>query len=225
MYAMEQLQANRAVHGAAFFAHHQTAGKGQRGKSWQSEPGTGIALTVVTDSSFIPISNPFQWSVAAALAAYDFFSKYAGDETSLKWPNDLYWRDRKAGGILIENVFRGRQWPWSLTGIGVNVNQAGFPGLMRKAVSLLQITGRQLEPVQLARELCDCLQQRYSSLREGGFETMLEEYNLHLYKAGQKARLKKGSIVFNCVIEKVTGTGELLVSGGNSFRFGEVEWE
>jgi BirA family biotin operon repressor/biotin-[acetyl-CoA-carboxylase] ligase len=224
MYAMEQLQAGMAAHGAAFFAHHQTAGKGQRGKTWETEPGAGIALTVITDSSFIPISNPFQWSVAAALATYDFFSNYAGDETSLKWPNDLYWRDRKAGGILVENILRGQQWPWSITGIGINVNQTQFPASAGRPVSLRQITGKQFDPAGLARELCDCLEQRYRLLQAGQFEKLLEEYNRHLYMAGQKTRLKKDNIIFNCVIESVSANGELLVSGGNRFRFGEVEW-
>jgi BirA family biotin operon repressor/biotin-[acetyl-CoA-carboxylase] ligase len=224
MYAMEQLQAGMATHGAAFFAHHQTAGKGQRGKTWETAAGAGIALTVITDSSFIPISNPFQWSVAAALATYDFFSNYAGDETSLKWPNDLYWRDRKAGGILVENILRGQQWPWSITGIGINVNQTQFPASAGRPVSLRQITGKQFDPAGLARELCHCLEQRYRLLQGGQFEKLLEEYNRHLYMAGQKTRLKKDNIIFNCVIESVSANGELLVSGGNRFRFGEVEW-
>lgn len=224
MYAMEQLQAGHASHGAAFFAHHQLAGRGQRGKKWESEAGAQIALSVITDCSGLRQSNPFEWSVAAALAAYDFFSIYAGDETRIKWPNDLYWRDRKAGGILIENVIRGNQWRWAVTGIGININQAQFPASAPNAVSLRQITGKVHDPVQLARVLCDTLQQQFIKLEAGNFNAMLDRYQALLYKLAQPARLKKGSVVYNTSIEGVSAEGRLLVAGGNSFGFGEVEW-
>lgn len=224
MYAMEQLQAGGASHGTAFFAHHQLAGKGQRGKKWESEPGTQIALSVITDCSGLSQSNPFEWSVAVALAAYDFFSIYAGDETRIKWPNDLYWRDRKAGGILIENVIRGNQWRWAVTGIGININQAQFPDSAPNAVSLRQITGKAHDPAQLARQLCNSLQQQFVALEAGNFATMLNRYQSHLYKLAEPVRLKKGNVVFNTSIEGVSADGRLLVAGGNSFGFGEVVW-
>jgi BirA family biotin operon repressor/biotin-[acetyl-CoA-carboxylase] ligase len=224
MYAMEQLQANLAGHGAAFFAHHQTAGRGQRGKTWRSEPGTHIAISVVTDCSFLSLANPFPISVAVSLATHDLFSKYAGDETSIKWPNDLYWRDRKAGGILIENIVRGHAWPWSVVGIGININQGSFDPALKNPVSLKQISGKHHDPLLLAKELCDHLEQRYRQLLEGGFEKMLTQYNEHLFRREQKTRLKKGAVVFNCIIEGVSDMGELKVSGGMRFQFGEVEW-
>ncbi len=226
MYAMEQLQANLAGHGAAFFAHHQSAGRGQRGKTWQSEAGTNIALSIITDSSSLSVANPFPLSIAVALAAHDLFSKYAGDETSIKWPNDLYWRDRKAGGILIENSIRGQSWPWSVVGIGMNINQTLFAGSLVNPVSLKQITGKQFDPVALAKELCLCLEERYRQLLHEPFDRCLTRYNELLFKKGVQVRLKKGPVIFNCVIEAVSETGELMVSGGldERFTFGEVEW-
>lgn len=225
IYAMDRLQANLAAHGAAFFAHHQTSGKGQRGNTWQSEPGSQIALSVVVDTSFLSLSNPFPLSVAAALAAHDMYAHYAGDETRIKWPNDIYWRDRKAGGILIENQVRGAVWPKSVIGIGMNINQRQFPPSIGTAVSLKQITGKNYLPVTLAQELCASLERRYNELQAGGFTKMLTEYNEQLYRKGKATRLKKGSTSFHCVVEEVNANGELLVSGGHHFRFGEVVWE
>ncbi|MDB5209488.1 MAG: biotin--[acetyl-CoA-carboxylase] ligase, partial [Sediminibacterium sp.] len=103
IYAMERLQANLAAHGAAFFAHHQTAGKGQRGKTWSDEPGSNIALSVIVDCSSFLLTKQFPLSVMVAVACHDLFNKYATGGTFIKWPNDVYWRDRKAAGILIEN--------------------------------------------------------------------------------------------------------------------------
>lgn len=103
-YARQLLHAGMTPHGTTIFAWEQTAGKGQRGKSWTAETGKNIMLSVILDPSPMPVTRQFEWSAATALATWDFFSKYAGDSTTLKWPNDLYWQDRKAGGILIESV-------------------------------------------------------------------------------------------------------------------------
>ncbi len=226
IYAMERVQANLAAHGTSFFAHNQTAGKGQRGKSWIVEPGTHIALSVIVDCSFLSLSNPFPISVMAAVACHDFFSRYAPSETYIKWPNDLYWRDRKAGGILIENQVRGNIWQWGVVGIGINLNQAGFPDSLLNPVSLKQITGRPFNTVEMAKELCSDLEKRYQQLKHGGDEDLLTEYTHHLFMCGQEVRLKKNNMAFPCFIKGVSAGGELLVSGcmQDSFRFGEVEW-
>ena len=117
IYAMEQIQANLAVHGAAFFAREQTAGKGQRGKHWEAVPGENILLSVVLNTQFLVITQQFHLSVMVALACYDFLELYITDELSIKWPNDLYWRDRKTAGILIETSLSGNKWPWAVAGI------------------------------------------------------------------------------------------------------------
>jgi BirA family biotin operon repressor/biotin-[acetyl-CoA-carboxylase] ligase len=226
IYAMGQVQANLAGHGACFFAHHQSGGKGRQGKQWLAEAGTHIAMTVVLDCSFLAPTRQFPVSMMAALATHDLFSRYAGDETRIKWPNDIYWRDRKAGGILIENLIRGSNWQWSLVGIGLNINQAKFPESLPNAVSLKQVTGKDFDPVVLAKELCDCLDQRYTQVKEARFSELLDEYNSYLFKRNETVRLRKNNTGFNCSIRGVSASGELQVLGGSqeSFRFDEVEW-
>jgi BirA family biotin operon repressor/biotin-[acetyl-CoA-carboxylase] ligase len=226
IYAMDRLQANLAAHGTVFFAHSQTAGKGQHGKSWSAEPGRNIAMSVIIDCSFLLLSQQFPLSMMVALACHDLFSKYAGDETFVKWPNDIYWRDRKAGGILIENQVRGSNWQAAVVGIGINLNQTVFSSELKNPVSLKQITGKDFDTVSVAKELCDCLEKRYGQLKNGSFEKLLSEYNERLFKRGEKVRLKKGAVGFECVISGVSANGELEVMGGlqESYRFGEVEW-
>jgi BirA family transcriptional regulator, biotin operon repressor / biotin---[acetyl-CoA-carboxylase] ligase len=108
-YAMAKVRTGLAKHGDGFFAMAQTAGKGQRGKAWVTAPGTNIIYSLVLQVSALEWGRQFVFSAAIALGARDFFALYAGDETTIKWPNDLYWRDRKAGGILIENIFGSRE--------------------------------------------------------------------------------------------------------------------
>lgn len=223
-------------HGMAIFGHDQTAGKGQRGKNWASEKGQNIALSIVLNPYPLSIPEQFRLSVFAAVSVFKFFSKYAGDETKIKWPNDIYWRDRKAGGILIENIIGSRksgvrnqesgEWKWTVIGIGININQTSFPSDLPNPVSLKQITGKNFQPVELAKELCSILEKNYPLLFDEKFETLFKEYQNHLYKKDEKIKLKKGSRVFEATIKGVSETGQLITqhSVEERFEFGEVEW-
>src|SRR5258708_14364098 len=99
------------------------------------------------------MTSQLSLSACVALGCHDFFSFYAGEkETTIKWPNDLYWRDRKAGGILIENSFKGDQWMLAIAGTGINVNQVLFPETARNPGWLKTLTGHDFDVVRLARE-------------------------------------------------------------------------
>lgn len=224
-YAMAQIHNGLAKHGSTWFARLQTAGKGQRGKQWQAEEGMNLLQTTVIDASAFHLSNPFVLTVIAANACYEFFSRYAGSETSIKWPNDLYWRDRKAGGMLIENIIRGTSWSWALLGIGININQTAFEGLPNP-VSLKQITGKSYDSAELGMELCSHLDKHYQEYLTAGYQPALRSYNEHLFKKGETVQLKKENISFQCMIEGVAENGDLLVDGCSweHFSFGEVEW-
>lgn len=226
IYAIDKVQANLAAHGAVFFAHHQFAGKGQREKQWVSEPGLNLLLSIVIDTSFLPLSQQFSLSAMAALACFDFFSAYAGQETSIKWPNDVYWRDRKAAGILIENHVQGLNWQYAIIGIGININQTTFDANIKNPVSLKQITGQNFNPVALAQQLCVCMEKRFQALKSGAHANQLIDYNKHLYKKNELVRLKKDNIQFQARLEGVNAQGELLLTGGlqDSFKFGEIVW-
>ncbi|MBC7889898.1 MAG: biotin--[acetyl-CoA-carboxylase] ligase [Ferruginibacter sp.] len=225
-YAMAKVHAGMAKHGNAWFSNHQTQGKGQRGKAWLTGEGQNIALSVVLNPKLLNITHPFQLSTTIALALFDLFSRYAGDETSIKWPNDIYWRDRKAGGILIENKFSGLNWKWAVAGIGVNINQTLFDKELINPVSLMQITGKNFDPVELAKELQGLILKRTSEFLTKSYEIILGEYNQHLYKIHEPVRLKKDNMIFETVIRGVSPRGQLQTSDKieRSFEFGEVEW-
>jgi BirA family biotin operon repressor/biotin-[acetyl-CoA-carboxylase] ligase len=237
-YAMQVIRATQLPegqhepqHGMAIFAYEQTAGKGQRGKNWASEKRSNIVLSILLNPYPLAIQDQFQLSVLVAVSALEFFSKYAGDETKIKWPNDIYWRDRKAGGILIENVISTSQsaigkWQWAIVGMGMNINQTAFPKNLPNPVSLKQITGKAFNPVELAKELCTVIETNYQLLMDGKFQDLLTKYQQHLYKKDEKARLKKDGRVFEAIIKGVSTTGQLITqhSVEERFDFGEIEW-
>ena len=223
---MDRVQAGMASHGMAWFTHEQTAGKGQRGKGWQTEPGKNIAMSLVLQPESLNARQQFYLSAAIALACFEIFSGYAGDETKIKWPNDLFWRDRKAGGVLIENVFHGKKWKWAIAGVGININQVNFEGGIKNPVSLKQITGKEFDTVILAKELYALLMKRISELNTKSFEKILDDYNKHLYKLNKNVSLKKEGVIFETVIKAVSPEGKLLTvdATNRQFDFGEVEW-
>jgi len=163
IYAMEQIKAGKAISGSCYNTPFQTHGKGQHGRVWESEKGQNLLCSYVLElKSLNPAKN---WgpedqkglSAAVAIGAKAFFGANAGDETLIKLPNDIYWRDRKAGGILIENSLRGTEWTWAVIGIGFNINQTCFSPDAPNPVSLRQITGRQWEIARLQTELSKAL--------------------------------------------------------------------
>jgi BirA family biotin operon repressor/biotin-[acetyl-CoA-carboxylase] ligase len=228
-YAMQQVHEGLATHGMAWFATEQTAGKGQRGKSWTSEKGKNIVMSLVLEPGQFSeephgkTTNQFHLSAAIALSCYELLKMYAGDEIKIKWPNDLYWRDRKAGGILIENKFQGKAWKWAIVGIGINVNQTKFNNLINP-VSLKQITGKTFNVIDLAKELHSLLMKNFAVGRTP--DEIIQQYNEQLYKINQLVTLRKEGIKFDTVIKGVTAQGKLVTVDAieREFDFGEVEW-
>lgn len=248
-YALARIYAGLAQHGACFFAHEQVAGKGQRGKSWEAERSSSLIMSVTINPSPLELSQQFHLSAAVALAVSNFFKKYAGDPVRIKWPNDLYWYDRKAGGILIENVVSSRQsavnsqqltadsppsaichppsnWPWAVIGIGININQGNFPSALKNPVSLKQITGKEHEPLALAKELCGVLDQYLKQLGNQGFKSIYQPYLDQLYKKGQSVRFKKQNRIFEAIVKSVSPNGDLIVQHAmeEELKHGEAEW-
>ncbi len=225
-YAMGIVQKGVANSGDAVFALEQIAGRGRRGKSWESRKGENIVLTVISEMQWLPVLSQFQLSVAVAVACHDFLSGYVENDIKIKWPNDIFINDRKAGGILIENVIKGHIWQWAIIGIGLNVNQEEFETGNLRAVSLKQIIGKSFNARSLARELHEDVLAKISELKSGGYNKLLETYNKNLFARNKKVKLKKGNIIFETTVEQVSPSGELITKDvmGRSFGFGEVEW-
>ncbi|MFI5128999.1 MAG: biotin--[acetyl-CoA-carboxylase] ligase [Chitinophagales bacterium] len=251
-YALSQIHAGLAQHGLVIFSHEQTTGKGQRGKKWASANHAGIAISIVIDPGTMHLSQQFQLSACTAVTLQRFFGKYAGKETKIKWPNDLYWKDRKAGGILIESGVGSKEagggntedgggrtaaggrriesgvsrWQWAVIGIGVNINQTSFPGELPNPVSLKQITGKNYDTIELAKELCSLFNDEFEKLVNSRFEEIYAYYLSHLYKINEKVKLRKDNRVFETMVKSVSPGGRLIVEHGieEEFDFGSVEW-
>lgn len=225
-YAKAQALQGKASDGAAFFAHLQTAGRGQRGRSWTGEKYQNIALSIILGMTEFPIDDQFFLSMTVALSVQDTLAAYIPEGIKLKWPNDIYWQHQKTTGILIENTLLGSKWQWAIVGIGMNVNQTIFPkAIEKKATSLKNITGTDFDCISLAKELCEKVQSRLYLFRKHKRKILLKSYNDQLFKRGEKANFKYKEEIFTGTIEQVDDTGHLWISGAPKpyFTFGEIE--
>ncbi|MEO6637596.1 MAG: biotin--[acetyl-CoA-carboxylase] ligase [Ginsengibacter sp.] len=231
-YAMGMVQKGSGNSGDAVFALEQSAGRGRREKTWTSTKGNNIMLSILMEMQWLSVSHQFRLSVAVSLACHDFFFKYSEHLTprkadvKIKWPNDIFINDSKAGGILIENVIRGNIWQWSVIGIGLNINQEGFVKNGLRATSLKEITGETYDVVALARELHEAVLLNITDLQNGACQEMLADYNQNLYASNKTVKLKKGNVVFETVIQSISSSGELITKDTieRNFGFDEVEW-
>ena len=129
-------------HATVVLAEEQTAGRGQRGNSWESEPGANLTFSLLLKPDGIAARDQFLISEAVALGIADAVAGFAGNhKVSVKWPNDIYVDDSKICGILIENSLRGSKIGHSVVGIGINVNQQRFVSDAPNPVSLSMLTG------------------------------------------------------------------------------------
>lgn len=225
-YAMQQVQNGNAAHGDAWFAFEQTAGRGQFNRQWLSAKGENIILSVALDTRQLPLNKQFLLNMACALSVLDLFNKYTTENVKIKWPNDVYCRDRKAAGILVENMIRGQSWQFAIAGFGININQIEFPAGAKKPVSLKQLTGQTYNTIELAKTFCGLLDERVKPLYAGNDQQILSDYNRHLYKLNETENFRYGEVSFPAIVKGVNESGNILLDSGieKAYRSGEIEW-
>jgi BirA family transcriptional regulator, biotin operon repressor / biotin---[acetyl-CoA-carboxylase] ligase len=223
-YAMARVRNGLAVDAEAWFTHHQTGGRGQRGKNWNSLPNQNLLMSIVLKVEPAFIQHPFLFNALIANTSRLFLSSFVDRPVYIKWPNDLYIDDRKAGGMLIENNYQGSQWQWSVLGIGINLNQTEFPDEAGRPVSLCQISKTRFDTVETAKQLhqyiIEAVRQDFAP------DKILQDYNDHLFARNRVMRLRKDRSIFETKVVSVDAYGQLhcVDTIPRVFNFGEIEW-
>ncbi|MCC9137305.1 biotin--[acetyl-CoA-carboxylase] ligase [Pontibacter silvestris] len=178
--AQQLLNKNEATEGCTIVTAKQTRGRGQRGNSWEAEPGKNITLSVILSPSFLPVRYQFHLNMAVSLGVLDLLHEQGLKQAQVKWPNDLYFEDKKLGGILIENTINSYSLQHSIVGIGLNVNQLVFKN--NTATSLALALGHNLDVDVLIKRLLELLEKRYLELRSGKVAKLKYEYLQVLFR-------------------------------------------
>lgn len=224
-YAMQIARNGMAADGFGILAMYQTAGKGQQQKTWFSNQGESILFSVIADAREMPADSLFLLSMSVAVATAQFFGDYATTTAHIKWPNDIYWNDKKAGGILIEPILRGNVCQYAIIGIGLNINQERFPSNLANAVSLYMASGKKQNIINLALML------RLAVIESVSFclaypEKTVFLYNQLLYRKNEKVFFEINQQISTYRVVGVNASGQIILGDNDitSYRHDEAKW-
>ena len=196
--------------GSLVVTDFQTAGKGQVGNSWESEAGMNLMFSILLYPDFIPANRQFLISQIASLSVKETLDAYT-DFIQVKWPNDIYWKDRKICGMLIENDLSGQLLYCSIIGIGLNLNQSLFRSNAPNPISLTQITGKKYDREEVLNRFLRIFFQYYCLLLQEKEEEVRTAYMQALYHGEGYHRYRDGQGQFEARIQVIEPTGHLIL--------------
>lgn len=169
--------------GTVIHTLEQTAGRGQRGNSWESAPGKNVQFSMLLKKPAVPVASQFYISEAVSLAVVETLEQYASG-FSIKWPNDIYHYDKKICGMLIEHSIMGTAINHSIAGVGINVNQEQFISDAPNPVSLINILGHETPTDEILHKVCEAIEKRcsFDTYTESDFKALHNEYMSHMYR-------------------------------------------
>jgi BirA family transcriptional regulator, biotin operon repressor / biotin---[acetyl-CoA-carboxylase] ligase len=219
------LRSGEGHEGTVVITDYQTAGRGQRGNTWLAQAGENLTLSLILKPRFLSVQAQFSLNIAVSLGVYDFLETYLSDDVRIKWPNDIYAKDRKLGGILIENTLQNSHLESTIVGMGLNINQLAFENPQATSLRLLTQQAHDLE--KLLPTLLEALEKNYLLLRNGHQAALKQRYLQRLYRYQEMYRFRKNEEEFEGMIVGVSATGLLAVQIENRleyFDFKEISY-
>jgi BirA family biotin operon repressor/biotin-[acetyl-CoA-carboxylase] ligase len=211
LYAQQLLAKTKPKEGTAISTPNQTNGRGQIGRSWESEKGKNLTFSLILYPEWLSISDQFYLSMSFSLAITDLLEDIGLRKVKIKWPNDIYIANNKVAGILIQNSIQGLKINYSIVGIGLNVNQCKFHLEIPNPTSLQLESGRHFDLNALSERLFSMLEKRYSNLKERDFQNISREYHTLLFKKDHMARFEFNGMQFDGVILGVDPSGKIRI--------------
>lgn len=210
--------------GFIVYTDFQNSGKGQVGNVWESEVDKNLLFSMLLMPRHIAISEQFLVSQIVSVSIKKSLEVYT-DEITVKWPNDIYWKDKKIAGILIENSLQGSTIKSMVVGVGINVNQTIFRSAAPNPVSLAQIIGKNVSRENLLEEIRINILDAYKC---SDFDEIRSEYLNSLYRKSGYYSYRDDFGLFDAEIKQINPDGQLLLkckSGElKGFYFKEVEF-
>ncbi len=207
-YVANLLSEGKIEHGTVILADEQTKGRGQRGATWDSNAGENLIFSMFVDTAIMSVKDQFILTQIISVAVANLISKF-GIEADIKWPNDIYIKGRKIGGILIENQIKGSFLNGSIVGIGLNINQIDFNNL--KATSLKLERGEFIPIQSVVFSLINEINVGWDLIQTNQFEKINELYLSKLWLLNKEADFTDQSGEFRGCIKGVSPTGFLII--------------
>lgn len=222
---MKELVANSTplAEGTVIMAESQTAGKGQQQNGWHSEAGKNLTFSLLLFPDFLTADHTFSLLSAISLGTIKALQNILGDQTRIKWPNDIYYGQKKLGGILIENLLAKRSIKQSVVGIGININQETFPDHLPNPISMQQILNKNSVIKEVLSQICTSIEFYYLKLKAGNFDEIKQEYLQNLYGLGQELPFQTKKEIFAGRISTVNHLGKLGIQRENETEFFDLK--
>ena len=197
--------------GTVIWALDQYAGRGQKGASWESQPGKNLTFSILKKFEGLEAHRHFAVNLAVSIALYKALTELNIPGLRVKWPNDIMSGSQKIGGILIENFVKAKMLQASVIGIGLNVNQEDF-GQLTSAASLKTVTGSEYKLEDVLDLLLEKLKDQWPRLANEALHSMKQDYETMMYRRGLNSRFEfpDGNTGQGC-IRGVDDNGRLLV--------------
>jgi BirA family biotin operon repressor/biotin-[acetyl-CoA-carboxylase] ligase len=213
VYVQQLLSNGKNVEeGTLVWTGFQTAGRGQSLNTWESEKDANLTFSILLCPDFLPVTGQFLLSQVAALGIVDFLSSFCKlQNLSIKWPNDIYWKDKKICGMLIENLLSGTSISHAILGIGININQTVFKGDAPNPVSVRQINGETYDLNLAIGFVRDAILKRYMQLLRDEKGQIRKDYTDALYRGKGYFIYKDKSGDFLACIKEIRDTGILVL--------------
>jgi len=225
--AASMIKVDVVSEGTVIYTNFQSAGRGQGGNKWESEENKNLLISVVLFPEMIIPADQFLISMAVSLGICDFLERYTS-AISIKWPNDIYVKNDKIAGILIENSIMGDLIEHTIAGIGININQTNYSGDSPNPVSLANLTGKRYDLDNCLSQLTSDLDKRYKFLISGDFDLIRLDYISRLYRYKQWSKFRDLKGLFTGRILNVSDTGRLVVGREdgiiNEYSFKEIDF-
>ncbi|MDX1906842.1 MAG: biotin--[acetyl-CoA-carboxylase] ligase [Bacteroidia bacterium] len=220
-----ELLADNPPEGTVILTREQTAGRGQKGNTWQAVPGINLTFSVIYRPGFLDPRDLFALSKCACLAVRDVVAtSVPGAEVLVKWPNDILVNRRKVAGILIENQLAGARVQAAVIGIGLNVNQTQFPPeIADRATSLSLEAGRLMSLEAVLSQVLDRLEGYYIQLRQGQTAALDQTYLAHLYGYQEEVSMTFGGARQHLRILGTDRSGKLAATDGRIVHYFDIK--
>jgi len=226
-YANQLVLSKAADEGTVVLAQHQKKGRGQQGNGWESEAGKNLLTSIILFPHFLSASKQFYLSKIVSLAVVEFL-KIETNDITIKWPNDIFIKNKKVAGILIENSIKGQNISSSILGIGLNLNQKIFLSDAPNPVSLKQITGKDYDIELVASSIYEFTDNWYKKLLKGSFDEIDLAYLNCLFRINEWSIFAKQGKQFEAKIIGIGEFGQLILEDRNGksteYMFKEVEF-
>ena len=194
----------------------QTSGKGQGKNIWQSEDGKNLLFSVALDMSFLKAENQLLLTQIVSVTMINVLKKYLPEESLfIKWPNDIYFNDKKIAGILIKNEIKGMMMGTSIIGIGLNVNQTSFDENLPNPISMKMITGNDFDLKLILNDICQQLRANSQQPTTNSQQPTVNSYIKHLYRYKQWASYEHEGVVKEMMIIGYDQFGRLILKEKN----------